>query len=58
MALHLPPKKPSELEAWTGHLVLALESRLDLADDAQMTPSDCVAMVLNAIVDARKEMGW
>lgn len=56
--LHLPPKKPSEAQQFSAHFALALENRLDLADDKQMTPSDTVAMVLNALDDARKEMGW
>ena len=56
-ALHLPPAKPSELQRWSAHLALALENRLDLMTDVA-TPSDVVALVLNAVEEARKEMGW
>jgi len=58
MPLHLPPsKRPSELQRYTALLELELENRLDLADES-MTPNDAVAMVLSAIVAARRQMGW
>lgn len=60
MALHTPPAKPSELQRFTGYLVLELENRLDLVNVQahEMTASDAVALVLSSIVEARKEMGW
>ena len=60
MAKNAPPPKISELRAWSAHLELAIENRLDLAGEQphEMTPSDAVALVLSAIVEARKEMGW
>jgi hypothetical protein len=59
MPLHLPPiKRASEVQRFVAHFEGALEARLELADDAQMTPSDTVAMILNSLIEARKEMGW
>ena len=55
--LSLPRKPPSEVQIFSGHLLLALENRLELADPA-MTPTDAVTMVLSALEEARKEMGW
>lgn len=64
MALHLPPQKrpppappPSELQRWAGYLELALENRLDLLT-GESTGHDALKAVLDAIVEARKEMGW
>jgi hypothetical protein len=56
--LHLPPKPPGELQKFTGHFALALENRYDLTNDAAMTPSDVLKAVLDALDEARKEMGW
>jgi hypothetical protein len=60
MALHTPPPKPTELQRFTGYLVLELENRLDLicVEPNEMHPEDAIALVLSAIVAARKEMGW
>lgn len=64
MALHLPPSKrppppppPSELQRWAGHLELALENRLDLLT-GESTGYDALKAMLDAVSEARKEMGW
>jgi hypothetical protein len=55
-------KKPAppfnELQEFIMHLEGELEARLELCDLAQTTGTDAVAMVLNAVAAARKEMGW
>jgi hypothetical protein len=59
-ALHLPPKKPSELQQFVRHLEGALEARFELFEihyeDA--TLADVLKAVLDSVVEARKEMGW
>ena len=57
MALHLPPKRPSDLQVFVAHLELALESRFELVSD-EMTPADALKAVLDSVADARQELGW
>jgi hypothetical protein len=59
-ALHLPPKKPSEAQAFAAHLELALETRFELfeAHHEDATLADVLKAVLDSVTDARKEMGW
>jgi hypothetical protein len=55
--LRLPPKPPSDAEIFSGHFLLAIENRFELAGPS-MTPVDAVTIVLSALEEARKEMGW
>lgn len=57
-ALHLPPKKPSELQQFIAHFEGALEARYELWRDDDATPGDAVKAILDAVAEARKEMGW
>jgi hypothetical protein len=58
-ALHLPPKKPSELQQFVKHLEGALEARFEMADaHGDMSAEDALKAVLDSVAEARKEMGW
>jgi hypothetical protein len=57
VALHLPPKKPSDVQVFVAHLELALEARVEaMSDDA--TGRDAMRAVLDCVAEARREMGW
>ena len=59
-ALHLPPKKPSELQTFVKHLEDALEARIELIGNGLPEPSpfDVLRALHDSVVEARKEMGW
>jgi hypothetical protein len=57
-ALHIPPAKPSELQRFVRHLEGALEARLEACDEEFMSPFDALTAFRDALIEARKEMGW
>lgn len=55
-ALHLPPKKPTELQQFITLLINALQVRLEICADGGSTPADILKAVTDSVIDARNQL--